>query len=178
MSATPVITLNGVSQSPSARICAPVHSDALHQGSERNALGGGREGRPGREGPVPCESLAFGAPAELESDAAKYEAKQHRDQRRIKRRQHHRVGQWKRRIEPAAAQHQPCLVAVPHWRDRVHCKIAIPRLEEGKEDANAEIESVGDDIGKHRKSDEPGPDEGEVDHARLRSTRTIRSRLR
>ncbi len=106
------------------------------------------------------------APAELEGDAAQHEAEQHRDQRRIERGQDDRIGQREGGHQAPAAQHQPGLVAVPDRRDAVHRDVPLMAdLEAGEEDADAQIEAVHDDIGDDREADDPGPDDGEVDHA-------------
>jgi hypothetical protein len=103
------------------------------------------------------------APAELEGDAAEDEAEQHRGERRVERRQDDRVGQWKGREQPAAAQHQPGLVAVPDRRDRVHRLVPLlADAKAGKEDADAEIEAVHDHVHRDGKGDQERPDDGEI----------------
>ena len=78
-------------------------------------------------------------------------------------REHSGVGQREYRHQPAAAQHQPGFVAVPDRGDGIHHHVAVV-LFFGKreEDADTEIEAVEDHVGKHRKGDEAGPDEGEI----------------
>src|SRR5437868_8138514 len=103
------------------------------------------------------------APAEFESDTAEDQAEQHGDERRVERRQDDRISERERRHQPAAAEHQPGLVAVPDRRDRVHRAIASPSdRESGEEDADAEIEAVHDDVHRDREGDDHGPDHGEV----------------
>ena len=97
--------------------------------------------------------MARVAPAKLERHAAEHQPQQHRDDQRIGRRQNDRIGERERRHQPAAAEHQPGLVAVPHRRDRVHRLIALlADRKAGKQDADAEIEAVHHDIGEHRKA--------------------------
>ena len=100
------------------------------------------------------------APAELEGDAAEDEAEQHRGQRRVERRQDDRVGERKGGEQPAAAEHQPGLVAVPHRRDRVHRLVALlADAEGGEEDADAEVEPVHHHIGGDGEGDDERPDD-------------------
>src|SRR5205085_6898781 len=63
-----------------------------------------------------------------------------------------------------AAEDQPGLVAVPHRRHRIHDDVAVFVLrEEGKQNAEAEVEAVHHDIEEHRKGDDEGPDGWQVD---------------
>ena len=103
-------------------------------------------------------------PAEFEGDAAKDQADQHRDDRRVQRRHQHRIGQRKRRHQAAAAEHQPGFVAVPDRRDAVHDDVAIGlRGKQRKQDAEPEVEAVHHHIDEHRKGDDERPDGREVD---------------
>ena len=105
-----------------------------------------------KRGPSGCARAAI-APAEFEGDAAEHQAEQHRDHRRVERRHQHRVGQRKRRHQPAAAEHQPGFVAVPDRRDAVHDDVAIaPFREQRKQDAEAEVETVHHDVDEHAKA--------------------------
>ena len=115
-----------MSQSHQPPAYAPTFDrDALHERAERDALRERRDGGTARERPVPQELAALVFQRELERDAAKDEPEQQRDHRRIQRRHHDRVGERKDREEPAAAQHEPGLVAVPHRRDGVHHLVAV-----------------------------------------------------
>src|SRR4029077_13005062 len=63
-----------------------------------------------------------------------------------------------------AAEHQPGFVAVPDRGDAVHDDVAISFLrEERKQDAEAEIETVHDNVNEHGKGDDERPDDGKVD---------------
>ncbi len=111
------------------------------------------------------------APTKLERHAAKDKAEKHRDDRRIERRQNDRIGQRKSCQQPAATHHQPGLVAVPDGRNGVHRLIAfLAHREEGKEDADAEIEAVHEHIGGDGEGDDARPDQCErgigLDHGR------------
>ena len=134
------------------------------QRAERHALGEGGDERAAEEGDVPEELAPPGAPAELEGDAAEDEREQHGDDRRVERRHHHGVGEREDREEPAAAEDQPGLVAVPDRRDGVHREILVRlALDQREEDADPEVEAVEHHVGEHREGDQPGPDEGEVE---------------
>ena len=102
-------------------------------------------------------------PAELEGDAAEDQRQQHDDDRQVERRHDHRIGEREGDQQPAAAEHEPGLVAVPERRDRVHHLVAVVLvLGERKQDADAEIEAVEDDVERDRGADERGPDHREV----------------
>jgi hypothetical protein len=101
------------------------------------------------------------APAELERDAAKHQAEQHRDDRRVHCRHQDGESERERRHQPAAAQHQPGLVAIPYRRDRVHRLVALlADTERREQDADAQIESVHHDVHEHGEGDDERPDIG------------------
>ena len=101
-------------------------------------------------------------PAEFERDTAEHQPQQHRDNQRIGRGQHHCVGEREGGEEPAAAEHQPGLVAVPHRCDSVHRAVTLAVPEGREQDADAEVEPVHHHIGEHREGDDESPDHGEV----------------
>src|SRR5207253_410295 len=83
--------------------------------------------------------------------------------RQIKRWHDHGIGTRKRHPQPAAAEDEPGLVAVPERRDRVHQGVAVAfAAREGEENADAEIETVEDDIEADGGGDEQRPDDREV----------------
>ena len=102
-------------------------------------------------------------PAELEGHAAEDQRQQHDDDRQIERRHDHRVGLREGDPQAAAAEHQPGLVAVPERRDRVHHLVALAfAARERKQDADAEVEAVEDDVERDRGADQRGPDHRKV----------------
>ena len=70
------------------------------------------------------------------------------------------VGLRKRDEQSAAAENEPRLIAVPERRDGVHHHVApfFPWLDV-KEDAEAEPESVEDDVERHGGREQSGPDQ-------------------
>ncbi len=137
---------------------AVLHLDALNEPAQDQALAEGRQRRAGREGEVPVPLAGRRDPAELECDAAEHQRQQHHDHRKVERRHDHRIGAAESDPQPAAAEHQPGLVAVPERRDRVHHLVALALAAGiGKEDADAEIEAVEDDIERDRGPDQRRP---------------------
>ena len=142
---------------------AVLHLDALDQGGEDHALADRGDGRAGGEGEIPIVFAGDGDRAEFEGDAAEHQRQQHDDDRQVERRHDHRIGLREGHPQPAAAQHQPGLVAVPERRDRVHHLIALALGPcERKQDAGAEVEAVEDDVERDRGADQAGPDHGKV----------------
>eukprot|EP01137_Pigoraptor_chileana_P025195 Opistho-2@94286 len=138
--------------------------DPLKDRAQDHALRHSGDDRADGERDVPERPVAWIAPPELERDAAKHEAQQHRDHQRICGGQYDAVGERKGREESAAAQHQPCLIAVPNRSGRIHG--LIPFLadgEEGKQDADPEVEAVHDDIGEDGEGDDEGPDDRQIE---------------
>ncbi len=143
-----------------AGIGAPLHRQAADECAEHHALEEGRRQRAADEGLVPYVlPLLAGLEAELEGHAAEDQRQQHDDDRQVERRQHHRIGQRKGREQPAAAQHQPGLVAVPDRRHGVHHDVPIGSvLHEREEDADAEIEAVHHHVHHDPEDDDHCPD--------------------
>ena len=103
------------------------------------------------------------APAKLEGHAAEDEPEQHGGERCIKRGQDDRIGKRKGGEQPAAAEHQPGLIAVPNGRNGVHRLIALlAELEQREENADAEIKAIHHHISGNGKGDQEGPDDGEI----------------
>ena len=139
---------------------------ALQDGAESNALRQRGQQRTAGEGDVPAIALPAGSPAEFERHAAKHQAEQHSDHRGVQRGHQHGIGQRKRREHPAAAEHQPGLVAVPHRRHTVHDDIAVGLVrKQRKQQAEAKVEAVHHHIDEDGKGDDEGPDGGDVDAA-------------
>src|SRR5690606_1489456 len=162
---------------PPTGIGAAFHADALEQRAERHPLRESGQKRAACERKIPEPLMRLVAPAELEGDTAKNQREQHRDDRRIERRHDDRIGERKRRHQPAAAQHQPGLVAIPDRRDGVHRLIALlSTLEQREQDADAQIEAVEHDIGKNRESKDESPENRKMHvHSPLCSTPSARS---
>ena len=151
---------------PAAAIGSTVHHDALQKPAQGDALcQSGHDGTQDESG-VPVFAMRGIAPTELEGDAAEDQRQQHRDDRRVQRRQHDAVGHRERRHQPAAAQHQPRLVAVPHRRDRVHGVGPFVLLQGREQDTDAQVEAIQHDIGEDREGDDEGPDGGQVEDDR------------
>jgi hypothetical protein len=137
--------------------------DPLDDAAEDHALAEGGEDRARGEGKVPIAVTRLRDAAELERHAAEDEGEEHDDHRQVKRRHDHRIGSRKRHEKAAASEHQPGLVAVPEGRERAHHHVAILLpAGEGKEDADAEVEAVEDDVEGDRGGDEERPDDREV----------------
>ena len=114
------------------------------------------------------------SPAKLECDPAKHETEQHRDDERVGRGKDDGVGKRKGREETASAQHEPCFIAIPDRRDRVHCLIALSSDRKvRKEDADPQIEPVHHDIGEDSKADDTGPDYGEIEVLHVHASRPV-----
>ena len=89
--------------------------------------------------------------AELEGDAAQDEPDEHEDDGEVKRRHHDRVGEREGCEQPAAAHHQPGLVAVPEGRDRAHHGVAVLVAgREREERAETEVVAAEQYIEEHR----------------------------
>ena len=141
------------------------HFDTLQQRAERHALRHRGHQRSAEERCVPERPVCRIAPAVLEGDPAKHEAEQHGDDKRIGRRQHDRISQREGREEAAPAEHQPGLVTIPHRSDGVHRPVpALPDLKGREQDADAEVETVHDNIGEDGEGDDESPDDGQVHH--------------
>src|SRR3546814_9673200 len=113
-------------------------------------------------------------PTELECNAPKDQAQQHGNEGGVKRRQDDGIGERKRRKQPSPAQHQPGFISVPNRSDAVHRLVALlPDRKTGKENTDAKIEAVHDDIGRDGKGDDACPDDGknEIDVQERKSTR-------
>ena len=143
--------------------------EALHVVAEHDALEERGDERTREERPVPPVAPAVRLQPELEGDAAKDEAEQHQQDRKVERGNDDREGQRKRRHESGAAQDQPRLVAVPYGRDGIHhqrarCVVARER----EQDAHAQIEAVEEHVHEHADGEDDGPDRNEVDvHGRI-----------
>src|SRR3546814_13187922 len=74
------------------------------------------------------------------------------------------IGERKRRKQPSPAQHQPGFISVPNRSDAVHRLVALlPDRKTGKENTDAKIEAVHDDIGRDGKGDDACPDDGKIE---------------
>jgi hypothetical protein len=146
-----------------AGIGVVLHRDPLQEAAEHQPLGECGDDRSADEGVVPPDVVGLGDPAELEGDAAEHQRQQHDDDGQVDRRHDDGVGQRERHPQAPAPQHQPGLVAVPEGRHRVHHHVAVLLLaRKRKQDADAEVEAVEDDVHDHRKGDDEGPDDGKV----------------
>ncbi len=134
---------------------------AADECTKHHALEEGCDQRAADKGLVPdMLALADHLEAELERHAAEDQPHQHEDDRQIERGQHHRIGQRKRGEQPGTAEYQPGLVAVPDRRDGVHHHVALRGvLHEGKEDADAEIETVHHHVHHDAEDDDHRPDQ-------------------
>src|SRR5436190_24365859 len=129
-----------------ARESAVLYLHALDERTEDDALRERRERRARDEGEIP-RCLALRDQPKLKRNAAEYQRQQHHDHRQIKGWHDDRIGNRERDQETGAAEHEPGLVAVPEWCDRAHHLVALAfALGERKQNADAEIEAVEDDI--------------------------------
>ena len=131
--------------------------------AEDDALAQRRQRGAGSEGEIPVGLAGLRDGAEFERDAAEDERKQHHDHRQIERRHDDGIGARERDPQSAAAEHQPGLVAVPERRDRGDHLVALFFVAtERKQDADAEIETVEDDVERDRETDHAGPDQRQI----------------
>lgn len=116
--------------------------------------------------------------AQLECRAAEDQADHHQDQRQVVGRQQRRIHDRKRAVQPCAAEHEKRLVAVPHRRDRIEHHLPLGfRVEERKQQTDAEIEAVEHHVEEHAEADDRGPHDRKIDlHALLRFGRIQRRR--
>ena len=146
----------------------------MDQCAEGHALHEGGQQRAGEEAGIPPTAVARVAPAELERHTAEHEPQKHRDQRRVERRKDNRVSERESGEQPAATQHQPGLIAVPHRRDGIHRLIAVHSYrEEREQDADSEVETVRHDISGDPEGNNKRPDGGEVHQRSSRSRPAI-----
>ena len=134
------------------------HGEALDEGAHDGALHQRGEHRAQTEGHVPQKAVALRLEAELEGDAAQDEPDQHQDDGDVERGQHDGISERKGREQPASAQDQPRLVAVPERRHRCHHGVAV--LVGGRkreEHAEAEIVAAEQHVEKHRERQDRRP---------------------
>ena len=139
--------------------------DPLDEAADDQALGDGRHQRATSEGRRP-EPLAAAPPvqSELERHPAQDQGEQHDHHGDVERRHDHGVSGRKGGQQPAAAHHQPGLVAVPDRRDSVHHQVAVGRVaREGEQDPDAEVEAVQQHIEQHRDGQDTRHDQGQVE---------------
>ena len=138
----------------------------MHEGAERHALGHGGDIGAAHEGPVPPQPLARGArpEAHLEGHAPEDQGQQHDGQGDVEGGEQDGVGQREHREQPAAAQHQPGLVAVPDRGDGVDHQVALLRAMDGwEQDADPQVEPVQRHIGEDGDRDQQRPDQRQVE---------------
>src|SRR6516164_6249383 len=111
------------------------------------------------------ESLVVGvSEAEFKGDAAKHQREQHHQDREINGWNYDCEGERKRGKKAEAAEDEPRLVAVPNGCDRVHDRVTGPRIWcKPVEHANAEIESIEQNVEEHRQSKDERPDRNKVE---------------
>jgi hypothetical protein len=99
----------------------------------------------------------------LEGHATEDQPEQHQDHRYVEGRHQDRVCERKGGKKAPAAQHEPGFVSVPEGRDGVHHAIpAFVRGGKGKEDAQAEIEPIEQNVEEQSRADQAVPDEGKI----------------
>ena len=102
--------------------------------------------------------------AELESNAAPDQPGEHQNHRQVERTQDNRIGEGEGSQERRAAEDQPGLVAIPDGGDRIDHDVPICAIgNEGKQDADPEIESVHDDVHHQAENDDDHPHERKID---------------
>jgi hypothetical protein len=100
---------------------------------------------------------------EFKRDAAKDQRKQHHNDRNVKRRHDDRIGLGKSHEQSSAAEHQPCLVAIPVRCDRTRHLVAFALvLCERKKNADTEIKAVEQHVHGDGDADHRGPDQREI----------------
>src|SRR5581483_4117574 len=140
-----------------------LHLNALNKTAQNQSLAESGNRRPSRKRKSPVALARQRNPAELERDPTKYQRQQHDNHRQIKGRQDDRIGQRKRDHHSGATEDKPGFVAIPEWRDRIHHLVTFAvRRSEWKQDSDAQIEAVEDDVHRHRESDYSGPDNRQV----------------
>src|SRR3546814_18297121 len=127
----------------------------------------GRHDGTAEESTVPYVFACMCAMSKLERYAAKDQCKEQSHDRHIEDRQHDGIGHGEEDHQPTAAEHQPCLVAVPNGRDGIHHRRAGCVIgREGKENAHPEIKADEHDIDKTAESDKARSNEEKEDHRR------------
>src|SRR5690606_37002940 len=141
------------------------HLDAVDVGAQRDTLEERGDHRSPDERLIPqVAPFIRGLEPKFEGDATENESEQHEHQRQHEGTEHHGVGQWKCSKQSRPAQHKPRLVAIPDRRNRVHHHVAVLLIgEKGKQDANAQVKAVHDDIHQNAEKDDDRPDQRKVD---------------
>src|ERR1019366_9231266 len=98
--------------------------------------------------------------AKLDADAAPNQEPQNDHQREIKATEGGGIEEREGKVKSASASQEPDFIAIPHGADGPHHDTAILFVagEEWIQDANANIESVEDDISGDHDRDDPEPD--------------------
>ncbi|MNS64465.1 hypothetical protein D3C72_975920 [compost metagenome] len=153
-----------------------LHRNAIEERPKGDALGEGGDDRAANERLVPPVAAALaGLEAELEGHAAEDQAQQHQYQRQVEGAEDHRVGQGEGTEQARTAQHQPGLVAVPHWCDGIHHDVAFFLvLDRQEENADAEVEAVHDDVHHDPENNDQCPDQRDIDAHSSRSSSSNR----
>ncbi|EAY67145.1 Cytochrome bd-type quinol oxidase, subunit 2 [Burkholderia cenocepacia PC184] len=147
-----------------ARELVVLDLDALQQRTEHDPLAERRQRRAADEREVPHVLRAGGFRAQLERRAPEDQPDQHQHQRQVVGRQQRRIHDRERAIEARAAEHEERLVAVPHRRDGVEHHLALGlRVEERKQQTDAEIEAVQHHVDEYAEADDRGPDDRKID---------------
>ena len=130
--------------------------NATDHRADRRALNKSGDRRAEKKALVP-QSVRTTAVAELECDAAENQPEQKQQHGDVKSRQKDGVDDRESGEQRRADHHEPSLVAVPEWGDRVHHLCAERHIPGGPEqDPHAQIEAVKD----HVQDDGPGDDRG------------------
>ena len=138
------------------------NGDSFHHCTYRRPLDEGDHGRPDGKSPVPQPARVLSALAELEGDAAKDQAEEHQQHRKIERAEKHRIDRRERRKETCPDDHQPCFVAIPERRNGVEHLRSIGLVAcESEQHSHTEIEPVQDDVDQDRQSDQEREDRGQ-----------------
>ena len=100
---------------------------------------------------------------EFEGNAAQYQEDQHGGDGQIQRRQDDSVCLGKCDEQDAHAQHQPGFVGIPERTDRGHHDVLLLARRQWKQNADAEIEAVKDDVGQDSQAHQHHEDQREIE---------------
>src|SRR5947199_3582006 len=147
-----------------SRVGLARYGETLDVHAEDDALKKSRDRRPNAKRSAPPLTMLGHLQAELERNAAEDQAQQHQQNRKVQRRDDDRERRREHREQYNAAQDEPRFVAVPDRRHRAHhqrTRVLVP--DEGKENADTEIETVEEHVHEDADAENDGPNGDEIE---------------